>query len=216
MPNSRSLAEASPSLTINTKGGDEIFVKFEPDAMAGVNVSTVDPTSIARECTAQRMSEPGVVLAEPGEDAAETVDDWDKGPVDVGEFLENSGVPVAIDVGVADQPATGTRPKLPVGTSSLESSVQRQEVAVDLTDHLSTSDAGELGSELTLILGTAQLGEGPTFEVTESGVRHPTASLRVVQLICRLGWAEFEATGNLASFGEPKDTDSMHGQQMTC
>ena len=57
---------AAVDVAVDAKGGDEVFVELEPDLMAGVNVSLVDPVMVTRLRFTQRGFETLGVTVESG------------------------------------------------------------------------------------------------------------------------------------------------------
>jgi hypothetical protein len=53
--------------SVDAEGGDEVFVEFEPDAVAGVDVGAVDEGALAGLCPRSRGGEALVVAAEARE-----------------------------------------------------------------------------------------------------------------------------------------------------
>lgn len=173
----------------------------------------VDPATLPFVRTRECGGETCVVSGESCKEPAEPVDEWCESAVDVGELVENVGVPRDIGVIVDGESIAIYGPELPVGAGSHQESVQRKELPVDVTDVLGSADVGEFGRELTLVLRASSFGQRPSFGASERGVLNPAMGFGVVQRLFRLGRVEPEPMGEHCGVGESYDADGVQNQE---
>ena len=85
---------------------------------------------------------------------------------------------------------------------------------MDISERRPGADLIELRRELSLVLGTSGVGQGPPRRVGEPRPAHPPVCLEVEEQLLRLAAVETEARHDPRSVGEPEEphtVESQHG-----
>lgn len=126
--------------SIDPKGGDEVFVELEPDAVAGVDVGLVDPVTLSASCCFQRCFVAGRVSFESDQNSRKSRGQRREFRPQRFEFIEDACIPCTVRMVIWGKLICFGRSDLPVCNGTQHPGVERQEIAVhDRSDVLRVS-----------------------------------------------------------------------------